>query len=119
MDRDLVTRVSRTALGVAALAAAAGGVLAGPGAALGVLAGALVSVASLRWLARAAAAGLLGGGGTRPLWVLGLGLRYLVLFGCIAGALRAGLPPLAVVAGLSVLPPVLISIAWQGAREAV
>lgn len=121
MDRDLVTRVSRSALGIALLVAAAGGVLAGAAAAFGVLAGALVSVASFRWLARgaAASAGLLGGGGARPLWMLGLGLRYLVLFGCVAGALRAGLPPLAVVAGLSVLPPVLISIAWHGAREAV
>ena len=92
MDRDVVTRVSRTALGISVLAAAGGGLVAGFPGALGVLAGALISVASFRWLAWGAerAGALFAGGRAHPLWVLGLGLRYLVLFGLIALMLRAG-----------------------------
>lgn len=121
MDRDLVTRVSCTALVVALLAAALGGLLAGRAGALGVLAGALVSLASFRWLARGArvSSALLAGGRAHPLWLLGLGLRYLVLFGGIVLLLRAGLHPLAVMAGLSVLPPILLALGWMAAREAV
>ena len=121
MDRDLVTRVSRTALGISVLAAAGGGLLAGPTGALGVLAGALISVWSFRWLARGTerATASFAGGHARPLWVLTLGLRYLVLFGLIALMLRAGLHPVALMAGLAVLPPILIAHGWHSARTAL
>ena len=121
MDRDLVTRVSRTALGTSLLAAAGGGLVAGLPGALGVLAGALISVASFRWLAwgAARAAALFAGGRAHPLWVLGLGLRYLVLFGLIVLLLRAGLHPVALMAGLAVLPPILIAHGWHSARAAL
>ena len=121
MDRDLVTRVSRTALGISVLAAAGGGLVAGFPGALGVLAGALLSVASFRGLARGAerAAALFAGGRAHPLWVLGLGLRYLVLFGLIVLLLRAGLHPVALMAGLAVLPPILIAHGWHSARAAL
>jgi len=120
MDRDLVARVSRTALAIATLAAAGGGFLAGPSGALGVLAGALISVWSFRWLARGAqrATASFAGGHARPLWVLALALRYLVLFGLIVVLLRAGLHPVAVMVGLALLPPILIAHGWQSARAA-
>lgn len=121
MAPDLVTRVSRTTLAVAVLAAAGGALLAGLPGALGVLAGALISIASFRWLARAAAqpAALFGGGHPRSIWVLGLGLRYLVLFGIIVVLLRTGLHPVGVMAGLAVLPPTLLALGWHGARTAL
>jgi hypothetical protein len=51
------------------------------------------------------------------LWALGLGLRYVLLFGAVALLLGYGLVhPLALVAGLSVLPPVLIACGLRAAR---
>ncbi|MBI2524391.1 MAG: hypothetical protein HYV93_00215 [Candidatus Rokubacteria bacterium] len=121
MDRDLVMRVSRATLGAAVPAAAGGALLAGLPGALGVLGGALVSVASFRWLARAASqpTTLIGGGRPRPLRVLALGLRHLVLFGVIVALLQAGLHPVGVMVGLAVLPPTVIALGWQGARTAL
>ena len=57
------------------------------------------------------------GGRAHPLWVLGLGLRYVLLFGVVALLLAYGMVhPLALVAGLSVLPPVLIAFGLRAAR---
>src|SRR5436853_375562 len=68
-----------------------------------------------RWLARGAAGALRGEGGF-ALGLTGLGLRSAGAFGALALTLAGGWAhPLAVIAGLSVLPPVLIA---AGVRSA-
>ena len=111
MDCDLVRRVTSLTAIVAVAAASLAAIIAGGAGALGVGAGAGVGLASFRWIARGArrAAVVFAGGRPGALWMLGLGLRHLVLFGVIAACLASGAAhPLGVVAGLSVLPPVLI-----------
>jgi len=118
MGRDLVGRVS---LGVVVLLAPvilAGGVLAGWPGALGAVAGGLISLASFTWIGRGvrSSAKLFAGGRAHPLWALGLGLRYVLLFGAVALLLGYGVVhPLALVAGLSILPPVLIAFGLRAA----
>ena len=119
MDRDLVERVTRGVLLALAPAALAGGLVAGwPGAA-GAAAGALISLMSFRWIARAArgAAALYLGGRPGTLWMLGLALRHLTLFGLIAVLLGSGfVHPLGFAVGLSVLPPILIAFGLHAVR---
>ena len=121
MDCDLVGGVTRTtALAVVPVTVLAA-VLAGwPGAA-GAAAGAVVSLVSFRWIARASRrAGLLfAGGGPGAFWLLGLGTRHLTLFAAIALCLWSGVAhPVALVAGLSLLPPVLILFGLRTAARA-
>lgn len=119
MGRDLVRRVSRAVLALLVPLTLAGGVLAGWPGALGALAGGLISLASFTWIARGvhSSARLFAGGRAHPLWALGLGLRYVLLFGAVALLLGYGIVhPLALVAGLSVLPPVLIAFGLRAAR---
>ena len=97
----------------------AGGILGGRPGALGALAGGLISLTSFTWIARGvhSSAKLFAGGRAHPLWALGLGLRYVLLFGAVALLLGYGIVhPLALVAGLSVLPPVLIALGLRAAR---
>ena len=111
MDCDLVGGVTRTTALVVVPVAVIAAALAGWPGATGALAGTLVSLASFRWVARAARRAGLSFAGGRPgaLWLLGLGTRHLILFAAIALCLRSGVAhPMALVAGLSLLPPVLI-----------
>ncbi len=111
MDRDLLGRVTRVgALALVPLAAAAFYLAALPGF-LGVISGGAVGLASLAWLAVGCrrAAGLFRGRRVHPLWLLSLGLRHLSLFAALAALLWSGsVHPIGLIAGLSVLPPVLI-----------
>ena len=119
MGRELVGRVSRAVLVLLLPLTVAGGVLAGRPGALGALAGGLISLASFTWIARGvrSSAKLFAGGRAHPLWALGLALRYVLLFGAVALVLGHGVVhPLALVAGLSVLPPVLITFGLRAAR---
>ena len=53
-------------------------------------------------------------------WIIALGLRYAVLFAVVALLLRTGAAhPLGLVAGLSVLPPVVIIVGLRAARALV
>jgi hypothetical protein len=120
MGLDLmVGRVSRAVSALLVPLMLAGGVLAGRPGALGVRAGGLISLASFTWLARGvrSSAKLFAGGRAHPLWALGLALRYVLLFGAVALLLGYDIVhPLALVAGLSVLPPVLIAFGLRAAR---
>ena len=111
MDRDLVGRVAAAgALALVPLAAAALYLADLPGL-LGVLAGGGVALASLFLLSMGCrrALALWSGGRVHPLWILSLGLRHLSLFGVLAILLWSGyVHPLALLGGLSVLPPVLV-----------
>ena len=119
MDRDLVERVTGATLVVLVPAVIGGGFLAGWRGAVGVLSGALISLASFRWVAHAGqrAARLLSGGRPGALWVLALGFRQTTMFGLIALLVWSGSAhPAALVAGLSLLPPILIAFGLRASR---
>lgn len=110
MSGDFVGRVSRAMLIALGPLAAAAALVAGWPGAVGLLAGGLVSLASFRWIAsgvgRASAPGVHRGVG---LSALAVGARHLVLFGALAAVLASGTAhPVALFAGLLVLPPLLI-----------
>ena len=120
MGLDLVARVSRTVGILLVPAAIAGGALAGWPGAIGALTGGLLSLASLYWVARGvkSAAGFFSGGRAHPMWVFALGLRYALLFGAVGLLLWSGVVhPVALIAGLSILPPVLIAAGLRSARS--
>ena len=110
---DLTSRVSRDAcvMGVA---------LAGLDGALGAAAGAGIAVGNFRWLASRVTAGLDAGSAVRALWTLGAVLRLGALAAAVALVLVSGYAhPLAVVAGLSVLPVAVVVHGLRAAREEV
>ena len=111
MDCDLVGSVTRTTGIVLVPVVILAGVLGGWEGAAGALAGGIVSLVSFRWIARGSRRAALGFAAGRPgtMWVLGLGLRHAIFFGAIALCLWSGLAhPLGIVAGMSLLPPVLV-----------
>lgn len=119
MALELVGRVSRTVLVLLVPAALVGGVLAGGSGAVGALAGGLISLASLHWIARGVrtATGFFAGGRAHPFWLFALGLRYVLLFGALGLLLASGIVhPVALMGGLSILPPVLIAFGLRAAR---
>jgi hypothetical protein len=112
MGHEFVGRVSRVLLIALGPVAVSGGLAAGWPGAVGCLAGGLISLGSFRWVASGvarASAPQAGGGLALP--ALGVGLRHLALFGALAAVLGTGVAhPLALVAGLSVLPPAVIAL---------
>src|SRR3972149_669154 len=101
---DLSGRVTWSGLAAVVALSAVAGWAAGVEGATGVAGGGAVALLNFRWLARSVAnvVALVRDGGSG-----GAGLR---------GAGRP--PPLAVTAGLSVLPPILIAQGLRAAREA-
>ena len=112
MRSEFVGRVSRVLLVALRPVAVGGGLAAGWPGAVGGLAGGLISLGSFRWVASGVArVSAPEGGGRLAASVLGVGLRHLALFGALAAVLGTGVAhPLALVTGLSVLPPVLIAL---------
>jgi hypothetical protein len=118
MGSEFAGRVSLVMLiGLAPFAAFCGVVAGWPGA-IGGLAGGLVSLGSFRWIA----SGVTRASGTGPggRWVfsaLAVGLRHLVLFGALALVLWSGAAhPVALIGGLSLLPPVILALGFSAAR---
>jgi hypothetical protein len=121
MALELVANVSKAVLLLLVPTAAAAGVLAGWPGVLGAVAGGLISLASLHWIARGvkSAAGFFAGGRAHPLWLFALGLRYVLLFGAVGLLLSSGVVhPLALIGGLSILPPVLVVLGLRAGRAA-
>lgn len=119
MGLELVGRVTRTVLALLGPTALVAGLYGGWPGALGVTAGGLLSLVSLNWIARGvrSAAGFFAGGRAHPMWVFSLGLRYVLLFGAVALLLSSDVVhPMALMAGLSLLPPVLIVQGLRAAR---
>jgi hypothetical protein len=113
---DLTSRVSRDAcvLGVALTAPAAW--LGGLDGALGAAAGAGIAVGNFRWLASRVMAAADAASSARPVWTLAAALRLGALAGAVTLALISGhAHPLAIVAGLSVIP---VCVVAQGLRAA-
>jgi len=85
-----------------------------------VLAGGAIALGNLWLLARGTsrALALFTGQRIHPLWVLSFGLRYLALFSLLGLLLWSGrVHPVALILGLSVLPPVLIVYGLRRLRE--
>ena len=102
-------------------AALLAGWLSGGAASAGVLAGGGLALLDFRWLTRSAAAAAvaLTGGRARVGWMLAAAARLLGMFGAISLILVFGrVAPLAVMAGLAVLPLVVIAQGLRTAREA-
>src|SRR5262245_8422771 len=115
---ELTDRVVRAgAIGVAAVAALAGAV-AGPWEAVGVVAGGVVAFGSFRWLVRDAGRLVSAGAADVRRRLLPVGLRQLTAFAVLTALIGGGLShPLALVAGLALLPPVLVVQGLRAARR--
>lgn len=117
--RELVHGVSMLSAGFVLLLGLGGFLLAGVPVALGVLSGGGLALANFLWLARGGerALALASGRQVPSVWALGLGLRHLATFGAFGFILSSGrVDPLGVVAGLSILPPLLIGYALYNSR---
>ncbi len=115
---ELVGRVSRGVLALMVPVSIATGLYFGWSGALGALAGGLISLVSLNWIARGVRTANLffAGGRAHPMWIAALGLRYVLLFGAVGLLLGSGtVHPIALMAGLSILPPVLIVLGLRAA----
>jgi len=120
-NNEFTTRV--TVLGALATAGMAllAGWLAGGTASVGVVAGGGLALLDFRWLTRSAAAAAvaLTGGRARVGWILAAVARLAVMFGALSLILVSGrVAPLAVMAGLAVLPLVVITQGFRAARAA-
>jgi hypothetical protein len=115
---DLTARVSRDACVLGAAVTAPAAWLGGLDGALGAAAGAVIAVGNFRWLASRVTAAAGAASTERPLWTLGAGLRLAALAGAVTLVLVSGhAHPLAIVAGLSVIPVCVVAQGLRAARE--
>lgn len=103
-------RVERQNLAVSAGAAAAGYALVSPAFAAGLAAGALIEALNFRHLLRS---GRKLFAGDNLAWGAGYGLRFGFLGVAMATALWLGAHPIGLVAGLSVILPLVVIEAWR------
>jgi hypothetical protein len=120
MSGEFVGRVSRAMLLALAVVAAGAGLMVGWSAAAGILAGGLISLGSFRWIARVVVrASTSTGGRGLALSALAVGGRHVVVFGALALALGSGVAhPVAVLAGVSLLPPIVIALGLSVTKPA-
>jgi hypothetical protein len=119
MSSEFVGRVSQAMLMALAPVAACGGLLAGWRGAVGSLAGGLISLGSFRWIATGVTRASAFPGGGLALSALAVGLRHLALFSALALVLWSGAAhPVALLAGLSLLPPIIIALGLYASRLA-
>ncbi len=115
---DLTARVSRDACVLGAAVTAPAAWLGGLDGALGAAAGAVIAVGNFRWLASRVTAAVGAASTERPLWTLGAALRLAALAGALTLVLLSGhAHPLAIVAGLSVIPVTVIAQGLRAARD--
>jgi len=118
---DLSGRVTWSGLAAVGALSAVAGWAAGVEGAAGVAGGGAVALLNFRWLARsvANAVALVRDGGSGGAALRGAWLRHLSTVGVLGLLLGSGWThPLAVILGLSVLPPILIAQGLRAAREA-
>jgi len=117
MSGEFVSRVSLVMLIGLAPFVACCGLLAGWPGAIGGLAGGLVSLGSFRWIARGVASVSAARAGVLPFSALAVGVRHLVWFGALAILLWSGAAhPVALIGGLSLLPPVIVALGLSATR---
>jgi hypothetical protein len=120
MGGEFTTRVSRAMLIALAPLAAGGAVLAGWPGTVGTLAGALISLGSFRWIASGVSRTATGGAHAGlALSALTVGVRHLAAFSALALLLWSGVAhPVALLVGLSVMPPVIVLLGLRPAGTA-
>lgn len=112
----VTTRGALAVAGATLFAAWIGGVPA----LVGVLAGGAIGLLHFRWLARSAASkgAALRAGRLRTGWMLAVGFRFLAAFGALATVLLTGwADPRALMAGLVVVPCVLVLVGLRAAAD--
>ncbi len=113
MAAELVNRVTLTGLGGAAVLAVAAAFIGGLSAVVGVAGGALITLLNFRWLARDAVRATSGEGR-----LTALGFRKIAALLALGGLVACGVThPVAVAAGLLVLPPALVAQGLLAARD--
>jgi hypothetical protein len=118
---DLSGRVTWSGIATVGALSATAGWVAGVEGAAGVAGGGAVALLNFRWLARSVAnvAALVRDGGPGGVALGGAWLRHLSTVGALGLLLGSGWThPLAVILGLSVLPPIVIAEGLRAAREA-
>ncbi|PYN49841.1 MAG: hypothetical protein DMD95_00115 [Candidatus Rokuibacteriota bacterium] len=114
---ELTTRVTLDTCAVVAALAAVAAWLGGAPMGVGVLAGGALAVVNFRWLVARASAATAAGNAAASAWLVGAGLRFAVCIVACALLLTTGWAhPIALVAGLTVLPCDLIARGLAGAR---
>ncbi len=114
---ELTTRVTLDTCAVVAALAAVAAWLSGAPTGVGVLAGGALAVVNFRWLVARASAATAAGNAAASAWLVGAGLRFTVCIVACALLLTTGWAhPIALVAGLTVLPCDLIARGLAGAR---
>jgi ATP synthase I chain len=117
---ELTSRVVRDACVLGAALTGLAAWLAGLDGALGAAAGAGIAVGNFRWLAARVTAAVDDASAERRLWTLGAVLRLGALAAAVTLVLLSGhAHPLAIVAGLSVVPVTVVSRGLLAARESV
>ena len=117
---DLSSRVTGSGLATVVTLSAAAGWAAGVEGAAGVAGGGAIALLNFRWLARsmASVAAVVRDGGSGGAAVRGAWLRHLSTVGALGLLLGSGWThPLAVIVGLSVLPPILVAQGLFAARR--
>lgn len=120
MPGDLSARVTMSGLAAVLALTAAAGWIGGAQWAAGVAGGGAIALVNFRWLARSVAdiAALAGEDRTAVVGWRGMWLRHLLTVGALGFFVGGGWAhPLAVIVGLSVLPPVLVAQGLRAARE--
>lgn len=117
---ELTSRVTRDTCVLGAVLAAPAAWLAGSEGAVGAAAGVGLAVGNFRWLA-ARVPGMTGTAtAARSLWSLGAGLRFAIMTAACAGLLASGWAhPVALVAGLTLLPGAVLAHGLRAAREEI
>lgn len=93
-------------------------VVRGASAGVGVLAGGALTLVNFRWLAAHAAAAGAAGGAPGAAWLATAGLRFVACtVACAALFLSGAAHPLALLAGVTALPCVLVARGLAAARE--
>ena len=115
---ELRRLVTRDVCALGAALALLGGWLGGVPGALGVTAGVLLALGNFRVLVARACASAETPGTARALWSMGAGLRFVALAVLSASLLTSGWAhPVALVAGLTVLPCALVGQGLRAARQ--
>jgi hypothetical protein len=115
---ELTARVTLATCAATTPLAALAGWLAGAPAGWGVLAGGAVAIVNFRWLA--ARVSMVGGdaGGARAGWLLGAMVRFAVVVAACGVLLATGSAhPVALLAGLTVLPCAVVALGLHAVRE--
>ncbi len=117
---SFVVRVTLESAAVVLVLALGAAALGGVRAALGVVAGGAVALANFWCLAGRLAAASTAGARSQAAWMLGAGLRFAaVAVVCAAAFVHGAVHPLALLAGLSVLPFAVVTQGLRAAREQV